>query len=107
MAFQNPFPGLDKPLSNEDLIRAIRLDLAAEEEATYIYTAHADATNNPIARKVLLDIANEERVHAGEFKRLLQRLAPKESELQLKGYNEVDKILEEFSPEEIRENLQV
>lgn len=107
MAFQNPFPGLAKPLDLEDLIRALRLDLAAEEEAAFIYTAHADATSNPIAKRVLNDIADEERVHAGEFRRLLQHLASNESEFQLKGYNEVDKILATYPPEEIKKYLEV
>lgn len=45
MAFQDPFPGLSKPLSNQDLIRALRLDLAAELEAANLYEAHAEPSS--------------------------------------------------------------
>ena len=67
--FTNPFIGKvpDRKLTLGELVRAIRLDVAAEEEATHIYDAQADATDNALAREVLLDIANEERVHVGEF----------------------------------------
>ncbi len=106
MAFQDPFPGLSKPLSHDDLIRALRLDLAAEEEAVNLYMAHHDATTNPVARKVLHSIADEERVHAGEFTRLIQRLTGDEHKFQLEGYNEVDKMLESFSLAELKEFLE-
>jgi len=92
--FVNPFSGKipDRPLTKEELIRAIRLDLAAEHEATHTYLAHADATENPLAKAVLIDIANEERVHAGEFDRLLSILTGDEDEYLSKGAKEVDVI---------------
>lgn len=49
--------------------------------------AHAEATDHPLAKKVLIDIANEERGHAGEFARLLSILA--------EGAEEVDQIAAE------------
>ena len=71
--FLNPFSGKvpDRKLTAAELIRAIRLDLAAEHEAVHLYMAHAEAADNPLAKKVLMDIADEERVHAGEFARLI------------------------------------
>jgi len=38
----------------------------------------------------LKDIADEERVHAGEFLRLLHELAPDEKKFYAKGENEVE-----------------
>jgi rubrerythrin len=73
-----------------ELVRAIRLDLAAEHEAVHTYLAHADATENPLAKAVLIDIANEERVHAGEFDRLLSILTGDEDEYLTRGAKEVD-----------------
>ena len=66
--FVNPFSGKipDRKLTMQELVRALRLDLAAEHEAVHIYLAHADATDNALAKAVLTDIADEERVHAGE-----------------------------------------
>jgi rubrerythrin len=90
--FVNPFSGTipERKLTHEELVRAIRLDLAAEHEAVHSYMAHADATDNPIAKAVLIDIANEERVHAGEFGRLLSILTGDEDEFLKKGAAEVD-----------------
>lgn len=92
--FVNPFSGKipDRSLTTGELIRAIRLDLAAEHEAVHTYLAHADATENPLAKAVLIDIANEERVHAGEFDRLLSILTGDEDEYLTKGAKEVDVI---------------
>ena len=74
--FADPFSGNVPPrkLTLEELIRAMRMNLCAEEEATALYMAHAEATDNPLARKVLIDIANEERVHVGEFNELINIL---------------------------------
>ncbi|MEN3202562.1 MAG: ferritin family protein [Atribacterota bacterium] len=90
--FVNPFSGMvpSRKMTKEELIRAIRLNLAAEEEAVHLYMAHAEATDHPLAKKVLIDIANEERVHAGEFLRLLEILTGDEAEFMREGAKEVD-----------------
>jgi rubrerythrin len=95
--FLNPFSGKvpDRKLTTEELIRAIRLDLAAEHEAVHLYMAHADATDHPLAKKMLIDIANEERVHAGEFTRLLQILTGDEDKWLAEGAKEVDEMAAE------------
>ncbi len=96
--FVNPFSGMvPRKMTKEELIRAIRLDLSAEEEAVHLYMAHADATDDPLAKKVLIDIANEERVHVGEFQRLLSILAPDEDKLLADGAREVNKVNAEVS----------
>jgi rubrerythrin len=95
--FTNPFIGNvpDRKLTTGELIRAIRLDLAAEEEAVHIYMAQADASEEPLAKKVLVDIANEERQHAGEFLRLLQILTGDEDKWLNDGAKEVDEMASE------------
>jgi len=96
--FLNPFSGKlpDRKLTLEELVRAIRLDLAAEHEAVHLYMAHAEATDHPLAKKVLTDIANEERVHAGEFARLLQILTGDEDKWLEEGVKEVDEMAAEI-----------
>ncbi len=90
--FGSPFSGLasDRKLTSEELIRAIRFMVAAEYEATQLYEQLAESTDNKLAVAVLKDIANEERVHAGEFLRLLRELAPDEEELYALGAGEVE-----------------
>ena len=53
--FVNPFSGMvpARKMTDAELIRALRLNLAAEEEAVHVYQAHADATDNELAKKVL------------------------------------------------------
>jgi rubrerythrin len=96
--FLNPFSGTvpDRKLTLSELIRAIRLNLAAEHEAVHLYMAHADATDHPLAKEVLTDIANEERVHAGEFQRLLEILTGDEQKWMAEGKAEVDEMAAEI-----------
>ena len=90
--FGSPFSGLasDRKLTDEELIRAIRFMVAAEYEATQLYMQLAESTDNKLAAEVLKDIADEERVHAGEFLRLLREIAPDEEEFYAKGAKEVE-----------------
>jgi len=96
--FLNPFSGTvpDRKLTLGELIRAIRLNIAAEQEAVHLYMAHADATDHPLAKEVLTDIANEERVHAGEFQRLLEILTGDEAKWMTEGREEVDEMAAEI-----------
>jgi rubrerythrin len=92
--FIDPFTGVvpNRPLSDGELVRTLRMSLAAEHEAVHLYLAQADATNNKLAKKVLIDIANEERVHAGEFMRLIALLTGDEDKYLTKGKKEVDEM---------------
>jgi len=99
--FVNPFTGVvpGRKMTDSELLRALRLNLAAEQEAIHEYVAHADATDNELAKKVLIDIADEERVHAGEFQRLICILAKDEEALLAKGAQEVDELASGEGPE--------
>ena len=70
--------------------------VAAEYEATQLYMQLAESTNNKLAVEVLKDIADEERVHVGEFLRLLRELAPDEEKFYAKGAKEVEAIIEKM-----------
>ena len=90
--FGTSFTGLanDRKLSDTELVRAIRFMVAAEYEATQMYMQLAESTDNKLAVEMLKDIADEERVHAGEFLRLLRVLAPDEEKLYAEGAVEVE-----------------
>lgn len=96
--FGSPFSGLanDRKLTHEELVRAIRFMVAAEYEATQMYTQLAESTDNELAVKVLKEIADEELVHAGEFLRLLHELAPNEEKFYAKGTKEVEEKIKKM-----------
>ena len=96
--FGSPFSGLanERKLTTEELIRAIRFMVAAECEATQLYMQLAESTDNILAVKVLKEIADEERVHIGEFLRLLHELAPDEKEFYGRGAKEVEDIIKKM-----------
>lgn len=91
-SFGNPFAGqkFDRKLTDAELVRAIRFMIAAEYEAIQLHQQLADSTDNKLAIEVFEDIADEERVHAGEFLRLLHELAPDEEMFYKEGVGEVE-----------------
>jgi rubrerythrin len=96
--FGKPFAGLakERKLTNEELVRAIRFMIAAEYEAIQLYMQLAESTDNKLAIEVLKDIADEEKVHAGEFLRLLKELAPDEEKFYKEGALEVEEEITKF-----------
>ena len=93
--FTKPFKGMkaDRKLTKQELIREIRFMIAAEYEAVQLYTQLAESIDDKLAKEVLIDIANEEIVHAGEFLRLLKHLAPDEEKYYQKGAQEVEEMI--------------
>jgi len=93
--FGNAFSGLanDRKLTHQELIRAIRFMIAAEYEAVQLYMQLAESIDNELAKKVLIDISEEEIVHAGEFLRLLKELAPDEERFYKEGAEEVEEMM--------------
>jgi len=84
----------DKKLTDAELIRAIRFMVAAEYDATQLYMKLVKLTDNQLAQKVIKDIADEERVHACEFLRLLFELAPYEKKFYVGGVKEFNQEIE-------------
>jgi uncharacterized protein len=93
-AFANPFQGnVPRKLTDDELVQAIRLDIAGELEAIYLYDAHVQATDNEAAKAVIADIRDEEKVHVGELIKLLSILAPEEAAYLASGATEVEELL--------------
>jgi rubrerythrin len=86
----------DRKLTDSELIRAIRLSVAAEYEAVQLYEQLAESTDNDLAKKVLYDIANEEKVHAGEFLRLVKELHSDEEGFYKEGADEVEEMMQDL-----------
>lgn len=71
----------------------LRLAMIAELDAVSLYEQLAEATENDAIRRVLLDVAREEKTHMGEFQTLLLREdAEQVKELQ-EGKEEVEEEL--------------
>ena len=85
-----------RKLTHSELVRAIRFMIAAEYEAIQLYMQLVESTDNALARAVLKDIADEERVHAGEFLRLLKELEPEEAQFYQEGAEEVEEEIDEL-----------
>jgi rubrerythrin len=79
------------PVIDADNVSAmIRLAINAENEAIILYQKIASATDNELVKQVMLDVADEEKVHAGEFLRLLKEIDPDESDFYAEGADEVE-----------------
>jgi rubrerythrin len=77
--FGNHFAGLalHRKITHAELIRAIRFSTAAEYEAIQLYMQLAESTDNRLAKAVLEDIADEERVYAGEVEEIMEEFSGK------------------------------
>jgi rubrerythrin len=93
--FGNAFSGLaaERKLTHPELVRAIRMMIAAEYEAVQLYMQLAESIDNELAKTVLKDVADEEIVHAGEFLTLLKALEPSEAGFYAEGAEEVQEIM--------------
>lgn len=94
--FSNPFgvKKSDRTLTKEELIRAIRFSIASEYEAVQIYTQLAESIDNKDAKKLLMEVAHDEVVHAGNFLALLAILDPEEERLYKQGAQEAIEVME-------------
>lgn len=90
----NPFVGnIPRKISKEELIQALRVDVAGELEAIIGYDAHVMATEDERVKKVLGSIRDEEKQHVGELMSLIRMLDPSEAEYFEKGTAEVSELL--------------
>lgn len=95
----NPFKLVpDRELSEAELIAVIRQAIIAEHDAVALYTLQAESTDDPVVKEILLDIADEEKVHIGELTYLLYYLTDEEdfmgegmSEAENKGTSDEEK----------------
>ena len=96
--FSSQFSGLanNKKITHDELIREVRFAIAAEFEAIQLYMQLAESTDHKLAVKVLKDVADEERVHVGEFLRLLHELAPEEERFYTEGGEEVEEMIKKI-----------
>jgi rubrerythrin len=80
-------------MKNEDIDKEIlRAGIIAEYDAINLYEQMASLANNEDIRKVMLDVAKEEKEHVGEFQTLLLRLDEEQVEEMEDGKKEVEEL---------------
>jgi rubrerythrin len=72
--------------------KMLRLSIIAELDAANLYEQMANMSDNSNIKKVMLDVAKEEKVHAGEFESLLKKLDPEHEPSTEEGEKEVDEM---------------
>jgi len=81
-------------IRKENLDREIlRAAIIAELDAINLYEQMADMTQNKNIRKLLLDVAREEKTHVGEFQNLLLREDHQQQDELEKGKKEAKQLL--------------
>lgn len=84
-----------KKIKKEDLDKEIlRVGVIAELDAINLYEQMAAMTESKNIKKVLLDVAKEEKEHVGEFQTLLLKEDKEQVEALEEGRKEVDDLTE-------------
>ena len=94
--FSSPFSGTEykRKLSKTELIRAIRFSIASEFEAIQIYEQISESITDKNAQKILEEIVDDEKVHVGNFMKLLYIIEPVEKEFYKEGMQEAKDLLD-------------
>ncbi len=84
---------IPKKIEGKDVDKQIlRLGMIAELDAVNLYEQMAVMSKNKIVRKVLLDIAKEEKTHVGEFQTLLLHLDKEQVKELEEGKREIENV---------------
>lgn len=82
-------------VAKKDLDQQIlRIGIIAELDAVNLYEQMAAMTTNKIIKKILLDIAKEEKTHVGEFQALLLKMDKEQAKELKEGEKEVKELTE-------------
>ena len=85
---------LDKLDKKELKKQILRVAIIAELDAISLYEQLASMTDDENLKKVLLDVAKEEKTHVGEFLEMLLSIDKEQVEEIEKGREEIREILE-------------
>lgn len=91
-------------LNREETIRAIRVSIKAEIDAVHLYDMIAEATEDERVAEIMRDVAQEERVHIGEFLKLLGEVYPEEISDYNRGAEEAEDEIED-EEEKLRKDI--
>ncbi|MFH1127679.1 MAG: ferritin family protein [archaeon] len=88
-----PINLMDVSTDNADK-EILRAGVIAELDAINLYEQMAAMTDDKNLKKLLLDIAKEEKTHVGEFQAMLLRLDKEQEKELAEGKKEVDELME-------------
>jgi len=71
----------------------LRIGIIAELDAINLYEQLAAMTEDPLIKKLFLDIAKEEKTHVGEFLAVLLRKDEEQAKELEKGREEVEELM--------------
>lgn len=74
-------------------MQILRIGMIAELDAVNLYEKLAELAEDPKVAKLMLDVAKEEKVHAGEFETLLEEIDPDHEKAEEEGEEEVKDLL--------------
>ncbi len=94
MLSKNPLDRRIEKLDREGIAEAIRLAIIGELDAINLYLQLAKAVDDEGVKKVLEDIAYEEKVHVGELMEVLKRVDKEQVKAIKKGVEEVKELIE-------------
>ncbi|MGD6934770.1 MAG: ferritin family protein [Candidatus Bathyarchaeia archaeon] len=88
-------PNTDKITKETQDKEILRAGIIAELDAINLYEQMATLATNPLIKKMLLDIAKEEKTHVGEFQTLLLAFDQEQAKELEEGKKEVEELKEE------------
>lgn len=78
----------------QDLIPSIYADIKGELDTIALYDQHITSTADPVVKRVLTSVRDEEKVHVGELTKLLKYLDPDMAASLEKGDGEASEIMQ-------------
>jgi hypothetical protein len=82
----------DRKLTDSEIARVLRLSISAEHDAAHLYELVADSVTDKKVQDVMRDVANEEKVHVGEFEALLMKYDKDQEKSVAEGKKEIEEI---------------
>ena len=80
------------PAGRQRDMQMLRLAIIAEFDAANLYEMMADLTSIPELKKLFREVANEEKVHVGEFEFALEHVDPEHDHYEDKGEDEAEEL---------------
>jgi len=74
-------------------MQMLRLGIIAEFDAANLYELMGELASDPQLKKLFMEIANEEKVHIGEFEYALEHVDPEHDHYEDKGEDEAEELL--------------